>query len=61
MTAAFVTNTMAGRGWVRSDGVTAELQIQKLGLTIQAPEAVTREKKAKDEAEAKRKAAIPTF
>jgi len=61
MATALVTNTMGGRGWVRSDGVTAELQIQKLGLTIQAPEAVTREKKAKDEAEAKRKAAIPNF
>ena len=58
---ALVTNAMGGRAWVRSDGVTAELQIQKLGLTITTPEAVAREKRGKDEAEAKRKAAIPSF
>ena len=39
----------------------AELQIQKMGLTITTPEAVAREKRAKDEEEAKRKAAIPGF
>lgn len=61
MGAALVTDLMGGRAWVRSDGVTAELQIQKSGLTITTPEAVTREKRAKDEAEAKRKAAIPNF
>lgn len=59
--AVFVTDTMGGRAWVRSDGVTAELQIQKMGMTITAPEAVAREKRAKDEAEAKRKTAIPNF
>jgi hypothetical protein len=59
--AALVTNAMGGRSWMRSDGVTAELQIQKMGLTITAPEAVAREKRAKDEAEAKRKAAVPNF
>lgn len=58
---ALLTETMGGRSWVRSDGVTAELQIQKMDLTITTPEAVSREKRAKDEAEAKRKAAIPNF
>jgi len=61
MTTAMVTNSMGARSWVRSDGVTAELQIQKSGLTIQSPEAIAREKRAKEEAEAKRKAAIPNF
>jgi len=32
-----------------------------MGLTITAPEAVVREKRAKDEAESKRKAATPNF
>ena len=61
MTTAMVTSSMGARSWVRSDGVTAELQIQKSGLTITTPEAVAREKRAKDDAEAKRKAAIPNF
>jgi len=58
---ALFTNAMGARAWVRSDGVTAELQIQKLGVTISTPEAVAREKGAKVEAEAKRKASIPNF
>lgn len=58
---ALVTDLMGGRSWVRSDGVTAVLQIQKMGLTISTPESVAREKRAKSEAEAKRKAAIPNF
>ena len=58
---ALVADTMGGRAWVRSDGVTAELQIQKLGVAISTPEAVAREKGAKVEAEAKRKASIPNF
>jgi len=58
---AFVTDTMGGRAWVRTDGVTAELQIQKMGLRIRSPEAVAREKREKDEAEANRKSAIPNF
>jgi len=61
LTTALVTDTMGGRSWVRSDGVTAELQIQKIGLTIQTPESIAREKRAKDKAEAKRKASIPAF
>lgn len=59
--AVFLTDTMGGRSWIRSDGVTAELQIQKMGITIQTPESIAREKRAKDEVEAKRKAAIPAF
>jgi hypothetical protein len=61
MTTAMVTSSVGARSWVRSDGVTAELEIPKTGLTITTPEAVAREKRAKDEAEAKRKAAIPNF
>ena len=58
---AILTNAMGGRAWVRSDGVIAELQIQKMGLTITTPEAIVREKRAKDKEKAKRKAAIPSF
>lgn len=61
MTTAVVTSAMGAKSWVRSDGVTAKVQIQKMGLTIESPEVVAREKRAKEEAEAKRKAAIPSF
>lgn len=58
---AIVTSAMGARSWVRSDGITAELQLQKTGLTIQSPEASAREKKAKEEADIKRTTAIPNF
>jgi len=56
-----VTNTMGGKAWQRSDGATAELLVQKMGLTLRSREAIVIEAMAKQEAETRRKAAVPTF
>lgn len=56
-----VTNLFGGKAWRRSDGATAELQVQKLALTLKTHEAFVIESLAKQEAEARRKAAVPAF
>ncbi|MDX2081843.1 MAG: hypothetical protein SFU53_13750 [Terrimicrobiaceae bacterium] len=59
--AAFVLSSMGARGWIRDDGATAELGLNKADLTLALPAAATLEQRANNEAEAKRKAAIPEF
>lgn len=59
--ALFVNPAFGMKAWIRSDGAVAELQPQKLGLILHTQESFAREKKAKEDAEAQRKAAIPNF
>jgi len=56
-----VANTLGGKAWLRSDGGTAELMVQKIRLTLKSHEAIVLEDMAKQEAEARRKAAVPAF
>jgi len=59
--AAYIASSVGARSWVRNDGVTAELEVTKTVVTLESPESVVRKKRAKDEEEASRKAAIPNF
>ncbi len=61
LSAMFVASAAGAKGWKRDDGATAELGINKMNLTLALPAAAQLEQRAKDEAEAKRKAAIPSF
>jgi len=47
--------------WKRSDGVTARLEMMKMGMVLESPAAETLDKRAKDEKEQKRRADIPRF
>lgn len=58
---AIVASAMGAKGWKRDDGATAELGLNKVNLTISLPAAEELERRAKEEAESNRKAAIPSF
>ena len=55
------SNVMGAAAWKRTDGVVAILEPMKLELTLESPAAIEITRKAKDSAEAQRKAAIPAF
>jgi len=61
LSAMFVASAMGAKGWKRGDCATAELAPNKINLTLSLPAAEQLELRAKKEAEAKRKAAIPSF
>jgi len=56
-----VASAMGARAWKRDDGATAELGLNKMHLTLSLLAAEQLDLRAKEEGEAKRKAAIPTF
>lgn len=55
------SNAMGGAAWKRTDGVIAVLEPLKMEFFLESPTAVEILKKAKENAEAQRKAAIPSF
>lgn len=52
---------MGGAAWKRTDGVVAVLEPLKLELFLESPAAAEILKNAKENVEAQRKAAIPSF
>jgi hypothetical protein len=59
--ATFIAAGTSTKAWKRSDGALADLQINRMNLTLSLPAAATLEQRAKEETEANRKAAIPAF
>jgi len=55
------SNVMGAAAWKRTDGVVAILEPLKQELTLESPAALEILSKAKENAEAQRKAAIPAF
>lgn len=55
------SNAMGAATWKRSDGVMAILEPLKMELFLEAPIATEIRRKAKEDAEVRRKAAIPNF